>query len=243
MKTRARVETFDSPNLLADRASELFLSAARRATEQQGRFTVALSGGESPVPLLGKLADKAVDSGIDWTKVHIFWADERCVPPDHPDSNFRLAHDLLLSRLPPPGAVCHRIKGELPPEDGAQAYREDLRTFFPSSPLPEFDQIWLGVGNDGHTASLFPGNDQVSSADSPALAVYVESLRSHRVTLTLPAINNARQVFFIATGTAKAEVVTRILERSADARYPASLVDLPAGSVTWLLDREAAGLL
>lgn len=243
MKTRARVETFESPNLLAERASELFLAAARRTIEQQGRFTVALSGGESPVPLLGKLADKAADSGIDWTKVHIFWADERCVPPDHPDSNFRLAHDLLLSRLPPPGAVIHRIDGELAPEDGAQAYRRDLQAFFPSGPLPEFDQVWLGVGEDGHTASLFPGNDQGNSSRSPAIAVYVENLRSHRVTLTLPAINNARQVFFIATGEAKAEVVTRILERSADARFPASLVDPAAGRVTWLLDREAAGLL
>lgn len=243
MKTRARVETFDSPNLLAERASELFLSAARRAIEQQGRFTVALSGGESPLPLFGKLADKAADSGIDWTKVHFFWADERCVPPDHPDSNFHLAHDLLLSRLPSPGAVIHRIKGELPPEDGAQAYREDLRAIFPSGNLPEFDQIWLGIGKDGHTASLFPGNDRGKSADNPACAVYVESLRSHRVTLTLPTINSARQVFFIATGEAKAEVVTRILERSADARFPASLVDPAAGSVTWLLDREAAGLL
>lgn len=243
MNARSRVETFDSTELLAVRAAELFLSAARRAIEQQGRFSVALSGGGSPVPLFRRLAVQAADSGVDWTKVHIFWADERCVPPDHPDSNFRLAHDTLLSLLPAPGASIHRIQGELPPEDGAKAYRADLRTFFSASPLPEFDQIWLGVGEDGHTASLFPGNDQPGSSSDSAIAVYVDSITSHRITLTLPAINNARQVFFIATGNAKAEVVTKILERSTDARLPASLVSLQSGCVTWLLDREAARLL
>lgn len=243
MNSCSRVEIFDSPEQMAARAAELFLSTARRAIERQGRFSVALSGGESPVPLFRRLADQATASGIDWTKVHIFWADERCVPPDHPGSNFRLAQELLLSRLPSPGAVIHRIQGELPPEDGAKAYRADLRTFFSSSPLPEFDQIWLGLGEDGHTASLFPGNDQPGSSSDSAIAVYVDSIASHRVTLTLPAINNARQVFFIVTGNAKAEVVTKILERSADARFPASLVALPSGCVTWFLDREAAKLL
>jgi 6-phosphogluconolactonase len=234
------VEIFDSPDQLAVRAAELFLSAARRAIEHQGRFSVALSGGKTPVPLFGRLADQSATSGVDWTKVHIFWADERCVPPDHPDSNFRLAHELLLSRLPSPGAVIHRIQGELPPEDGAKAYREDLRAFFSSGPLPEFDQIWLGVGEDGHTASVFPGNEQAGFSGESAVSVSVEDLQSHRVTLTLATINNSRQVFFLATGEAKAEVVTKILERSADARLPASLVALPSGMVTWLLDREAA---
>lgn len=242
MNSRCRVEIFDAPDQLAARAAELIFSAARRAIEHHGRFSVALSGGESPAPLFRRLADQSAASGIDWTKVHVFWADERCVPPDHASSNFRVARELLLSRLPSPGAVIHRIQGELPPEDGAKAYREDLHAFF-SAALPEFDQIWLGVGEDGHTASLFPGNEQAGSSGDAAIAVSVDSMPRQRVTLTLPAINNARQVFFIATGNAKAEVVTKILERSADARLPASLVALPSGCVTWFLDREAAKLL
>lgn len=243
MNARCRVEIFDTPELLAARAAELFFSAARRAIEHEGRFSAAISGGNSPAPLFRRIAAQSASSGVDWSRVHIFWSDERCVPPDHPDSNFRLAQELLLSGLPAPGAVIHRIPGELPPEDGAKAYREDLRAFFPSALLPRFDQVWLGVGEDGHTASLFPGIGQEGSSGNPAIAVRVESQPCCRVTLTLPAINSARQVFFIATGTAKAEVVTKILERSADTRIPASLVALPSGAVTWLLDREAARLL
>ncbi len=242
MNSRSRVEIFDTPDQLAARAAELFFSTARRAIELKGLFSVALSGGQSPLPLFRRLADQSAASGIDWTKVHIFWADERCVPPDHAGSNFREAQEMLLSRLPSPGAVIHRIQGELPPEDAAKAYRKELHAFF-SAALPEFDQIWLGVGEDGHTASLFPGCDQAGFSGDSAVAVCVDGMPSQRVTLTLPAINSARQVFFIATGNAKAEVVTKILERSVDARLPASLVALPSGCVTWFLDREAARLL
>ncbi len=237
------VEAFPTADLLVARGVSLFFAATRQALAARGRFTVALSGGTSPVPLFRRLGEEAPHAGIDWGKVQVFWTDERCVPPDHGDSNFRQANELFLSRLPAPGAVIHRIAGELLPEAAAGLYAAELSSTFGSGQLPVFDLILLGVGSDGHTASLFPGMDLAAHAGRSAVAVYAEKLSSHRVTLTLPVLNAARQVLFLATGADKAAIVAAILEGVGGASYPAALVSPRQGRVTWLLDHGAAGEL
>lgn len=240
---RLIIEICPSADLVAARGAELFLSEARRAIRERGRFTVALSGGASPALLFRRIAEDAPFSGIDWGKTHVFWVDERCVPPDHADSNFRMAGELLLSRLPSPGAVIHRIPTELPPREAARCYEQELTRAFPGEGAPVFDQIWLGLGSDGHTASLFSDCEAQGSAGQTAIAVYVEKLRSHRITLTLPAINNARHVIFLVTGAGKADIVAEILEGKEGSRYPAAGVAPSDGALTWLLDTHAGGRL
>lgn len=240
MIDRRCIEVYETGEAVGARGAELFLAAAREALAARGRFSVALSGGSSPIPLFRHLAEKASRAGIDWRAVHVFWVDERGVPPDHAESNFRLADELLLSKLPDPGAVIHRIAGEIAPDEAAHRYEADLSASFPDEEIPVFDLLFLGVGNDGHTASLFPGMDLDDSSDRKAVAVYVEKLRSHRVTLTLPVLSNARHLVFLVTGDAKADIVAGLLEDGEGRRYPASRVALMSSRVTWLLDTEAA---
>ena len=146
MTGRRCVEIFETAEDAGARGAELFLAAAREALAARGRFTVALSGGSSPIPLFCRLAAEAPGAGIDWSTVHVFWADERCVPPDHAESNFRLAEDLLLSKLPAPGAVIHRIAGEEPPDEAASRYESALGASFPGEEIPVFDLIYLEWG-------------------------------------------------------------------------------------------------
>jgi 6-phosphogluconolactonase len=237
------IETFPTADLLAARAAALFFVAARQALAARGRFTVALSGGTSPLPLFRRLGEEAPHTGIDWGAVHVFWADERCVPPDHGESNFRQANELFLSRLPGPGPVIHRIAGELLPQVAAERYAAELSSIFGSVRRPDFDLILLGVGSDGHTASLFPGMNWAAHAGQSTMAVFVEKLRSHRITLTLPVLNAARQVLFLVTGADKAAIVAAILQGPGGTNCPAALVRPHDGTVAWLLDGEAAGRL
>lgn len=239
MDEKRAIEIAKSVDQVAVRGAELFLEAALRAIDERGRFTVALSGGASPQPLFRTIAEQAPNWGIDWGAAHVFWVDERCVPPDHPDSNFRMAQELLLSRLPAPGAVIHRIAGELPPKESAIRYEEDLSLAFGGDELPVFDMIFLGVGSDGHTASLFPGMESKGNEGRKAVAMYAENLDSHRVTLTLPVINNARRVVIMVTGAGKADIVAEILEGKNAGRYPAGRVAPLRGTLTWLLDADA----
>jgi 6-phosphogluconolactonase len=237
---RRSVEIFETAEDAGAKGAELFLGAAREALAARGRFTVALSGGSSPIPLFRRLADEAPCAGIDWGAVHVFWADERCVPPDHPESNFRLVDKHLLSKLPAPGAVIHRIAGEEAPNEAASRYEADLSALFPGEEIPVFDLLMLGVGSDGHTASLFPGIDFGDCSRRIAVAVYVEKLRSYRVTLTLPVLSKARHLVFLVTGDAKAAIVAEILADGEGHQFPASRVASSAARVTWLLDKEAA---
>ncbi|MGA7827226.1 MAG: 6-phosphogluconolactonase [Geobacteraceae bacterium] len=241
MSNQRDLEIFESAEAAAVRGADLFFTAAREAIAEQGRFTVALSGGSTPIPLFRRLAEEALGSGLDWSAVHIFWADERCVPPDHPESNYRLAEDLFLSKLPTPGATIHRVAGELSPDEAACHYETELVASFPDEEIPVFDLLLLGVGSDGHTASLFPGMDLERLASRKAVAVYVEKLQSSRVTLTLPVLVRARRTIFLVTGVAKATIVREILGDGEDCRCPASRVASTSARVTWLLDQEAAG--
>jgi 6-phosphogluconolactonase len=237
-----RVEVLKNSLELAKRGAEMFTAEAAAAIACRGEFSVALSGGATPLPLYRLLATEEYLCRIDWTRVHFFWADERCVPPDHPDSNFNAVFASLLSKLPVNDSHFHRIPGELSPNQAALVIEQNMRAFFAGQSLPCFDLILLGMGVDGHTASIFP--DSPSSADVSRIAfeVYVKKPDLDRVTLTMPVLNNARKVVFIVSGKEKAETVRAVFTEESP-HYPASMVKSIGGPVTWLLDRDAAKLL
>jgi len=178
------------------KAAERFITLAADAISRSGRFTVALSGGSTPKALYSLLASPAYRERIDWSRIHLFWGDERCVPPDHPESNFRMVQESLLSRIQIPSENVHRMMGEKEPEQARQEYEEHLKQFFrlPPGEVPRFDLILLGLGEDGHTASLFPGSAALNENQRLVATIYVEKLKAQRLTLTLPVINAAAQI-------------------------------------------------
>jgi 6-phosphogluconolactonase len=220
---------------LARAAAERFVSLAREAIQARGRFIVALSGGSTPRPLYALLATKGFAARIDWPRVEVFWGDERAVPPDHPASNYRMACEALLDQVPLLSANVHRIRGELPPHQAAAAYQMELEAVLGND--GRFDLILLGLGADGHTASLFPGTPALEERDRPVVAVYVEQLQAWRITLTLPVINAARQVLFLVSGAEKAAALARV---RAGEPLPAALVQPSRGRLAWLVDFEAS---
>ena len=211
------------------------------AVAARGRFSVALSGGETPRGLLALLASEQYRGRIAWDRTHVFWADERCVPPDHKDSNYRLATELLLSKVPLPTANIHRIHGEEPPSIAADRYQEELASFF-GDIASTFDLIILGMGADGHTASLFPGASTLGETKRLTVPVPPSGMGHARVTLTFPAINRARNVLFLVAGEPKAQRVREVLEGEGSG-LPAGLVRPERGSLLWCLDKGAAGML
>lgn len=225
------------------KAAAQFVARASEASAQSGRFAVALSGGSTPKSLYSLLAKPEYRDRIDWPRVHFFWGDERCVPPDHPDSNFLMAREALLQKIHVPSENIHRMMGEVEPAQAAPAYEEELRRFFAlaQGAWPRFDLIYLGLGEDGHTASLFPGSPVLNDSTRLVAADYVEKLQAHRLTLTLPVINNAAQVTFLVSGESKAGIVKEILRANGGAtNYPAARVNLPGGRLTWFIAVDGA---
>ena len=234
------VHIYESSEELAGAAAREFAAKAEEAIEERGRFAVVLAGGSTPKAMYGILA-RDYANRIDWGKVHVFFGDERTFPPDHEDSNYTMAREALLDHFSL-GSI-HRMKGELPPEESAFAYEEELREFFGVEELPRFDLILLGIGGDGHTASLFPETPALEVTDRWVVANSVPKLDTIRITLTVPVINAARSVIFLVAGDDKAEALKELLEGDADPRkYPARLVQ-PPGGPNWMLDRAAAGSL
>jgi len=234
------VHVYGSSEELAGADAREFAARAEEAIEERGRFAVVLAGGSTPETLYGILARDYADR-IDWSNVYVFFGDERSVPPHHEDSNLKMASEALLDHVPV-GNV-HRIRGELPPDEAAEAYEEDLRKFFQTEDVPRFDLILLGIGADGHTASLFPWTPALEVHDRWVVANPVPRLGTTRITLTLPVINAARAVIFLVAGEDKAEALREILEGDADPRaYPANLVQ-PPGGAKWMVDQSAASLL
>ncbi len=225
---------------LAREAAGRILGQAQQAVLSRGRFSLVLSGGSTPGSLYRLLGDEPRRSQVPWDSVHLFWGDERCVPPDDESSNYWLAWQALISRVPIPPDNVHRIRGELAPKAAARAYRREMEDFF-CGPLPRFDLVLLGLGSDGHTASLFPGSGALDAQAEVAVAVEAqyEGRPTQRVTLTLPAINTARQALFLVSGAAKAEIVARVLGSRGGA-LPAGQVRPAAGELIWLLDEDAA---
>ena len=228
------------------RAADEFVQLARRSVETAGRFAVALSGGATPRALYSLLATPEFCSQVPWTEAHFFWGDERCAPPDHPDSNYRMAFESLLCKVPVPEQNIHRIEGEEVPEVAAAKYEKVLRDFFSLSGAarPRFDLIFLGLGDDGHTASLFPGSEALQETKRLVAAVYVEKLKAHRVTLTLPVFNHAANIFFLVVGESKAAILRDVLRpRAAPKKLPVRKIDPPNGRLVWFVDQHAAASL
>lgn len=231
-------------NEVSLRAAELFVQLADTAASSAGRFTVALSGGSTPRALYTLLASDRFRSRVPWSNVHLFWGDERCVPPDHSESNYRMAREALLDRSPIPPENIHRMPTEFEdPGDAAAEYERTLKAFFrvPVGELPRFDLILLGMGDDGHTASLFPGTAALAEQERWVTANYVEKLATHRLTLTVPVINHAANVVFLISGEAKASVLREVLEGGYQPeRFPSQFIRPEGDKLLFILDRAAA---
>ena len=227
-------------------AADRFVKIARAGVEARGRFSVALAGGSTPQLAYRLLAAEPYRSLVPWPAAHVFFGDERCVPPDHPESNYRAAREALLMHVPISAQNVRRMKGEREPREAAREYEAELRDFFGAGAAwPRFDLVLLGMGDDGHTASLFPGTAALDETRAWAAANRVGKLNAHRVTLTAPAINAAAHVIFLVTGAGKAETLADVLRPTHPTRAtsPARLIRPGDGTLEWIVDRDAASRL
>jgi 6-phosphogluconolactonase len=225
---------------LSRQSAERFSQLVNQSVQGSGRFTVSLSGGSTPKHLYSLLGSPNYKERIPWNNVHLFWGDERCVPPDHPESNFGIVRESLLSKIEIPAENIHRMAGEREPQAAAAEYEKHLQEFFglESGALPRFDLILLGIGEDGHTASLFPGSDALNETERLVISPFVEKLNSYRLTLTLPVLNSGAEVWFLVTGASKADAVKKVLRGSAD--LPAAKVQPVNGRLVWFITQDAA---
>ncbi|HKP82661.1 MAG TPA: 6-phosphogluconolactonase [Pyrinomonadaceae bacterium] len=219
------IRVFENSRELAQGAAEHFVALA-----QKDSFGVALSGGSTPKLLYQLLADQ-FQTQVPWSRTQFFWSDERHVPPDHPDSNYRMAYETLLSRVPVPESNVHRVFGENPSaQQAADEYEKVI--------VPRLDLILLGLGADGHTASIFPGSEVLHETKRLVAAPWVEKLNTYRITMTLPLLNNGASIVFLVSGAEKAQIVKEVLE--GPKKYPAQFVNPTDGELIWMLDRDAA---
>lgn len=231
----------DLPSL-ASAAAEHIRASAELSIRLTGRFSIALAGGQTPRTLYQLLANPPFTSQIDWSRVEVFFGDERCVPPDDPESNFRMANEMLLDHVPVPYEHVFRIQGEIEPEQAAIEYGRMLKARFGDGGL---DLVLLGMGDDGHTASLFPGSAALAEKHHRCVANYVDKLGKWRVTMTAPFINRAYEVLFVVAGQGKAKVVREVLEGTSDldpATYPVQMIRPVSGRLSWYLDALAADM-
>jgi 6-phosphogluconolactonase len=245
------LEVLPDESLLVDAAAHRFVVVANTAIESRGKFIVALSGGSTPRRVYAQLAAEPCVSSLDWSRVHILWGDERCVPPDHESSNYRMARETLLDHVPVLETNVHRIKGEDDPAEAALAYERVLRAVLRTpigppraAPGSRIDFVLLGLGNDGHTASLFPGKASLHAKARWVVADYIHAVPMWRVTLTASVMNAAAEVAFLVSGDAKAAIVREVLEGpKRPQELPAQLIAPTTGRMTWLLDAPAAAEL
>jgi 6-phosphogluconolactonase len=237
------IRKLTTPQELFAAAADEVLGAANEAVDDRGRFTIALSGGSTPKALFNLLATNA-RTALPWDRTFFFWGDERHVPPTDPESNFRMADETMLSKIPVAPGNIFRVEAENPDANAAaEAYEQTLRKFFELQPgeFPHFDLILLGMGPDGHTASLFPGTAALQEKLRLVVANWVEKFKTHRITFTLPVLNAARSAAFLVSGTDKADALKQVLEGNAPGeQYPSKLVRPQDGKLLWLLDRAAA---
>ncbi|MBI5587304.1 MAG: 6-phosphogluconolactonase [Deltaproteobacteria bacterium] len=220
-------------------AAVLFLELSLEKTGEKGFFTAVLSGGKTPEALYKLLATPQFKVKIPWEKVHLFWGDERCVGPDDPESNYGMAEKALISKVGIPAGNVHRIKGELSAPVAASLYEDEIKAFFGKGE-PVFDLVMLGLGDDGHTLSLFPATTALVETKRLVAGNFVEKFGSWRVTMTLPLVNRASNLVFMAAGAGKSAVVKEVFEGSD---HPADRIRPINGRLVWLLDTEAAKLL
>lgn len=238
------VHIFQDLEALSQSAAGLFVEQAQKSIGKRGRFLTALNGGGTPKRLFQLLAtDERLN--MDWSRTHVFWGDERCVPPDDPESSYGMAQDILLSHVEIPDENVHRVQGERTPDEAAKDYAAVLKRFA-SPPLewPSFDLVLLGMGEDGHTASLFPGSPLDFPGATAAVTAHYQDRPASRVTLTTQVINSARMVIFMAAGENKSETLSIVLgDKKQLELYPAQRIQPEHGRLIWLVDEAAAGKL
>lgn len=227
---------------LSQAAVELIVSQSMKAIESRGRFSLVLSGGSTPRRTYQLLADGRFKDKIEWKKVHVFWGDERCVPPDDERSNERMAREAFLNRVPIPPQQVHPIRCAGNPQQSADVYESILKSYFGEDP-PVFDLVHLGLGEDGHTASLFPGSPVLNENKKWVSVSKLGRENFNRVTLTAPLINQARLIMFLVSGRKKAGVFREVTaNKSGKEPLPAGLIDPANGELVWMVDKEAGGL-
>ncbi len=235
----SELHVFRTPELLAQHLADAFVFSARDAIATRDAFTVALAGGNTPRDAYALLAQEPRRSRVHWDAVHVYFGDERCVPPEDPQSNYHTAKVTLLDAVPIPNAHVHRMRGEIAPEQAAIEYARILRDHLGDA--PHLDLVMLGIGADGHTASLFPGENPLTDDDALVRAVYARSVAMWRLTLTPRVINGAHEVVIGVSGKEKAAALKTAREGPRDpTHFPAQIVNPPNGRVLWLVDAEAA---
>ena len=239
------IMVYPDADTLSHEAARYIVRVASEAITQDGRFTIALSGGSTPRKLYGLLGNEPYRSQIDWNRVDIFWSDERCVPPDDPESNFLMAQQVLLSQIPIPPAQMHRMPADQTDRNAASyTYTLDMQQSFGTDGIPAFDLIQLGMGPEGHTASLFPHQASLHEQQRIVMPVSVPKPPPDRLTFTPRILNAASHILFLVTGTEKQDAVQAVLEGEYNPdEYPAQIVRPERGEVTWMLDTQAAGKL
>ena len=245
----AELRVFDDAATLNRATASQIVALARAAVERTGGFTIALSGGPAPGPVFELLVDETgpFRHQFPWDKTHFFWGDERHVPPTHPESNYRLAYDKMLSKAPAIEQNVHRVRAELAEADeAAELYELAVRDFFGLSEgeIPRFDLMWQGLGDNGHTASLFPGTSALEENSRLVVANWVEKLKAHRITMTFPVLNHAAKVLFLVSGSTAADALAQVLFGPLlSVPLPARRVAPGAGRLLWMVDCEAASRL
>jgi len=234
----------ENPTELAKAGAALFANIAKNCVSNHDHFTVAISGGSTPRAMHSLLAREPFLSEIPWDKTDIFWVDDRCVPYDDPASNFGAAKSDLLDMVPIPNDHVHPVPVDISPEEGAIRYQNEMLDYFnlPINGIPVFDLIILGLGTDGHTASLFPGFKELEEKEKLIVSVEGGKPFVHRLTMTLPVLNGARETAFLVSGSSKAGIIKEIFNNE-ESRLPARLIKPVNGNLTWLMDRDASQLL
>jgi 6-phosphogluconolactonase len=239
------VRIFDSLEALSQAAAQLFIESSARAIMDRGRFLAALSGGNTPLKSYELLAQSPYHEQVDWARIHVFWGDERCVPPEDLENSYRQAHDVLLGHVPIPSENIHRLHSELEPETAALNYALVLKQFA-SPPLdwPRFDLVLLGMGDDGHTASLFPGSDVNVTSPTLAVTAHYQDRPANRVTLTPIVFNSARRILFLISGESKSQTLANVLfGEYHPVQLPAQRIRPTDGELIWMVDQSAASKL
>ncbi len=237
MKTKPNIYQYPDAHALSDATAQAIIDHGQRAIRERGRFTLALSGGSAPKPVYRLLAER--QDQLDWSRVLLFWGDERTVPADHDESNYGMAFSTLLSGLNIPYSA-YRLRGEADPQAAAAEYEQIIRAIFPGEAVPRFDLILLGMGEDGHTASLFPHTAALDERERLAVANKVEKLQTWRLTFTVPLINAARRVLFLLSGDSKADILRRVLHGEQQPHeLPSQLIQPTDGELAFYIDAAA----
>ncbi|MCC6805486.1 MAG: 6-phosphogluconolactonase [Anaerolineae bacterium] len=242
----SQVRVYPTRIAAAHAAAAQFVATAEKATTARGRFSAVLAGGNTPRDVYRLLASDEYAPMVSWQQTQVFWGDERAVSLSDPENNGRMARETLLNYVPIPVESIHRIESSLPPQEAALAYEHILRDYFAKRGMnePRFDLVFLGMGEEGHTASLFPRSPALRERERWVVATYVEPKQSWRITLTPVALNAASKIIFLVIGEEKAEALRQVLsEPKRPDEFPAQAIDPPQGQVLWIVDKAAASLI